>query len=439
MYDNSIVIENLSRYPHQLYFFTEEATKVREYFQSLNKVDINDNNNDVQEKQRKYNYEELAQKICVLSGHSQHYKSILSMIKTKEALKVIVALLFKGFGWKNEIYEDFNIASNVYVQNTLSTLHNLDLLYKEKGVKINQIYFEALEKMKGNNLRVSLHQAELYFINEDFIKFCSLLTDLFESKAKRSKSFRFSIGTVVNDSKNFLEKLDEIMDEELNLNERKKISPDGIVYYTETIKSKQFKKDMKKAIAELKLERLEAKEKQNLLTDQEKGQLALVRQSNNALVLYQGEEEEDWLKKFKKTKKATITYNGEEVDEAQLMQKIAEKDKIIENTPLECGDLDVNQLKSMRKKFEKERSQFKIDEDEELAKAEALNKLIKSQKKVHCSKIDKNIRSPEIYNTFLDMCIDNGIKTDYEHFFLEERKTPEQEVEDVFKGLGVQL
>lgn len=348
MYNESIIIENLSRYPHQLYFFTEKAKEVRNYFENLLKVDINDNNKNVHEKQVKYNYEELAQKICVLTGHSQHYKNIHSMLKTKEALKVIVALMFKGFGWRNEIYEDFNIASNVYVQNTLATLHNLDLLYKEKGIKINHIFFETLEKMKGNNLRLSLHQAEIYFINDDFINFCSLLIDLFEFKSKRSKSFNFSISTVVKDSKNFMEKLDEIMTEELTKDERIRLSPSGVIYSTETIKSKQFKKELKQAVAELRVEKLEYKEKQNQLTEQEKGQLALVRQSNNALVLYQDQEkEEDWLSKFKKTKRPTTMYNGQEVNEKHILEDLKKYDLEIEESQTIIGIPELTKEKSI--------------------------------------------------------------------------------------------
>lgn len=333
-----MIAENLpQRYSHQLYFFREESNKIRQYFEDLNLVTISNNNNtNGNLDEYVYNYAELAQKIAVLTKNSQHYNNIISMLKTDEALKVIVALLFKGFGWTNEIYESFNISSRLYVENTLGTLQKINLLNKEKGIKLNPIFYEALEKIKTTNLRNKLSQANLFFINEDFIKFCSLVKDLFEFKVRTSESFKFSLRSIIEDSKHFVERLDIIIEEEMSLNSRKHFSG-GIHYETETIKAKQMKKDLKKAVAEIKLERLEAKEQQNLLSNQEAGQLALVRESNNALALIPKNELSSDIENFRKTRKATAFYNGQKCNVDEILAAQAKRDKEIEEAEIIIG------------------------------------------------------------------------------------------------------
>lgn len=321
---NKAIIDNLERYKHQLYFFTDEAENIREYFSGL--LFIN-NNNYSPLNSSMFNYDELAQKISVLTKKSQHYNLILKMLKTDDALKIVIAFLFKGFSWRNELYDHFNISSNLYVQNTLLTLQNLNLLVKEKGIKLNPYYFEAVENTKDSQIRKSLHQADIHYITEDYVKFCSLLKELFEFKVNDNESFRFSLRQIIDDCKKFKGAYDYVMEEELGLMERKRKTIDGITYHTKTIKARMHEKELKKALAEVKLEQLEAKERQNLLTEQESGKLALIRESNNALVLYQEESNEDILKKIKKLGKPITTYNGKEVNEdpLELQRKLDEE------------------------------------------------------------------------------------------------------------------
>jgi len=343
-----MIAENLpQRYSHQLYFFGEESKSIIDYFYNLIEVDINNNNNtNGHLEEYVYNYAELAQKIAVLTKNSKHYNNILSMLQTDEALKVIVALLFKGFGWRNEIYETFNISSKLYVETTLGTLQKISLLNKEKGIKLNHIFYEALTKIKNVSLGGALSQADLFFINEDFIKFCSLVKDLFEFKARTSESFKFSLKSIIEDSQHFVQQLDFIIDEELNQTSRKHFAR-GVHYETETIKAKQMKKDLKKAVAEIKLERLEAKEQQNLLSNQEAGQLALVRESNNALALIPKNELSSDIENFRKTRKATAFYNGQECNVDEILAAQAKRDKEIENTETIIGKPEMATEKSI--------------------------------------------------------------------------------------------
>lgn len=329
---NKDILENLDKYKHQLYFFSNDAENIRLYFSGLL---LNNNNNNSPLNSTMFNYDELAQKIAVLTNKSQKYNLIVKMLKTDDALKIIIALLFKGFSWRNELYDHFNISSNLYVQNTLLTLQNLNLLIKEKGIKLNPYYFEAVENTKSNQIRKSLHQADLLYITKDFVKFCSLLKDLFEFKVNENESFRFSLQQIVDDCKAFKDNYDFVMEEELSLMERTR-KYDGVVYHTETIKSKMRKKEIKQAIAELKLEQLEAKEQQNILTHKESGKLALIRSSNNALVLVEENENKDLIKKVRKLGKPITTYNGKEINYDPL-EEIRKQDKEIEKAETIIG------------------------------------------------------------------------------------------------------
>lgn len=330
---NKDILDNLDKYKHQLYFFSNDAENIRSYFSGL--LFIN-NNNYSPLNSTMFNYDELAQKIAVLTKKSQNYNLIVKMLKTDDALKIIIALLFKGFSWRNELYEHFNISSNLYVQNTLLTLQNLNLLIKEKGIKLNPYYFEAVENTKDTQIRKSLHQADIYYITDGFVQFCSLLKELFEFKVNDNESFRFSLRQIIDDCKKFKAEYDFVMEEELGLMERKRRSPEGIVYHTKTIKGRMHEKELKKALAEMKFEQLENKEQQNLLTQEESGKLALIRASNNAMVLYQEEENENLLMKVKKLGKPITTYGGKEINFDPL-EEIKKQDKEIENAPTIIG------------------------------------------------------------------------------------------------------
>lgn len=324
---NKDILENLKKWEHQLYFFSNEAENIRLYFSGLL---LNNNNNNSPLNSTMFNYDELAQKIAVLTKKSQNYNLIVKMLRTDDALKIIIALLFKGFSWRNELYEHFNISSNLYVQNTLLTLQNLNLIVKEKGIKLNPYYFEAVENTKSSQIRKSLHQADILYITNDFVKFCSLLKELFEFKVKENESFRFSLKQIVDDCEAFKTNYDSVMEEELGLMERKRKSLNGITYHTETIRSQIHKKKMRQAIAEVKLEQLEEKEAQNLLTHKESTDLALIRTSNSAIVLYEDEKKEDLIKKVKKLGRPMITYSGEEI---KKQDKEIEKAKTIIGKP----------------------------------------------------------------------------------------------------------
>ena len=325
-----MIVENInSRYSHQLYSLHENSNEIRAYFNNLIKVSINNNNNNNGHQNEKiYNYEELAQKIAVLTNNSNNYNNIVSMLKTDEALKVIVALLFKGFGWHNEIYETFNISSKLYVERTLRTLQSLKLLIKEKGVKLNPIFYEALLKTKSHHIRKSLHQSELLFINEEYIEFCSLVKDLFEFKARTSSTFRFSLKTIIEDSEHFIKQLNWIIEDELEVNLRTHKTEDGIIYETETIKSKNFQKNLNAAMAEVKVEQLEAKEQNNLLSSSEKSKLALVRKTSNPLTILNSNSNID---NNKKDKKSIILYNGKQINSKnfnEIQNEFKEFDKV---------------------------------------------------------------------------------------------------------------
>lgn len=317
-------------FDYQMYFSSPEAIKIRDYFINLDLVDINNNNNKCPPKINNVNIEALSQKISVLTENSKEYKNIVSMLGTDEALKVIVSLLFRGFGWERDIYDTFNISSRLYVQKTLATLFKTNLLVKEKGIKLNQYYFEILFRIKDNQLRKALHQADIYFINQNFIKFCSLLTELFEYKFQTSDSFRFSVAGIIQDTKYFRQYYDMIMDEEHSLFEREHKTDDGLIYYTDTIKAKEFQKSITKARNELNIERLEKKSNTNLLSQQEKTQLVQLKEQNTALIQFKEERKVKKLKSY-------IEYNGKKIslkEYQNIQDKILKNDIEIENSKI---------------------------------------------------------------------------------------------------------
>lgn len=394
---------------YQLYFFTEQAIDIRAYFSGLL---FNNNNNNVHFNQNLFNFDELAQKIAVLTGKSECYKYINTMLRNDEALKVIMALLFKGFSWRNELYEHFNISSNLYVQNTLLTLQKLKLVVKEKGIKLNPIYFETIQKTKYGDIRKSLHQADIYFITQDFIKFCSLLKDLFEYKVKESEPFKFSLKGIIDDSSIFNKYYQDIMNEELTLLSRHHKTEDGLVYETDTIRSINFKKELKLAIAELKVEQLEHKQQAGLLTDQQNKQLALYKETQNPLALI---PDEDVI--THKKGKSTITYNGKVYEDDSFLDEIKKQDKIIEESPTITGDLNIDEIRKHKQDIEQYHKRMSEESYSEIvAKIDAVIKYIKNKKSVDYDWCSSKFITEESFDMFLNECINNGIKTDYDNF-----------------------
>ena len=145
---------------------------------------------------------------------------------------------------------------------------------------------------------------------------------MFEFKVNDNESFRFSLKQIIDDCSRFKNEYEFIMGEELGLMERQKKTEEGFIYSTKTIKAKIQEKEIKQTLAEINLKQLESKEEQNLLTHQERGKLALIRESNNALIIYDEENNQDLLKKVKKLGRPIITYNGEEVKEDPILNDI---------------------------------------------------------------------------------------------------------------------
>ena len=337
-----MIAETSERYSHQLYFFSDEAKEIRDYFGGLlyNTTTINDH-----QTKNLYNFDELSQKVAVLTQKSDCYKIINSMLKTENALKIVIALLFKGFSWTNELTNHFNISRKLYVTTTLHSLQKLNLIIKEKGIRLNPYYFEAIEKSNSVQIRKALHQTDMYYITDDFLKFCSLLKELFEYKVQESEAFRFSLRDIVEDAKKFQFFYDRIMDEETTLNEREHIADDGTLYVTETLRSKNIKKSLKIALNELKQEQLEAKEQQNLLSDHERGQLALIRESGTSLAVIEKDEQ---IEKYKKLKKPLHTYNGEEIrNPEKILEKQKKEDEQIEKAQTIIGNPKLSDEKSI--------------------------------------------------------------------------------------------
>lgn len=397
----------------QFYFFSEECIQIKNYFNQLyDKVVINNNNNNNDHfNEESFNYNKLAQQISVITNNSKHYKSIKAMIETDEALRVIVVLLFKGFSWTNEVLNDFNIDSKLYVVNTISTLKKLDLLTTSEGISLHPILFDAIKNSKSGEFRKSLHQAKIYFINPMFVKFCETLVELFEFKSKTTMGFSHSLMQTMKHSEIFSIQLREILEEELTQTTRRNIADNGMIYETDTILSQKINNNIKQALAEFKVEMLEQKQSQGLLTEQQNNQLTLYKETNNALAVF----EESEPKKITKKGKPTITYNGKTYKDDSFLDAIKKQDKIIEKSKTILGNIDVSTIEEQRNNV---KSEFdKIALSEELMRIDPLIKLIKSQKKVSVDRIARNLRLTESYNLFLDKCIDNSIKTDNEYFY----------------------
>lgn len=324
------------KYAHQLYFFSKEAEDIRLYFGGLL---YNTNTTNDHQIKNLYNFDELSQKVAVLTNHSDCYKIINSMLKTENSLKIIIALLFKGFSWTNEMINHFNISRKLYVVNTLHSLQKLNLIVKEKGERLNPYYFDALEMSKSLQVRKALHQTDMYYLTSDFIKFCSLLKDLFEYKIRESESFRFSLKEIVSDAKKFQYFYELVMDEELNQSEREHKTEDGIIYYTDTIKAKKLNREIKEAVAELKLETLKFKEKNHQLTNQERQQLSLVQSAKSALVLL--DNENDLSKNIKAMRRGRAFYQGKEINLAKFEEEQRLYDEKLDKSPAIIGNKEL--------------------------------------------------------------------------------------------------
>ena len=327
---------------HQLYFFSKEAEEVRGFFQELNLVGINNNNNNnTHFIQNYFNYDELAQKICVLTKKSDKYNLVNSMLKTDDALKIIMALLFKGFSWRNELFNHFNVSHTMYIKKTLGTLQSLKLVVKEKGDSLNQYYFEAITKSTSYQTRKAIHQADMYYITKEFVEFCSLLKDLFKFKVEESTTFQFTLKAVINDAKKFEIFYNRIMEEEHTNYLRTKKDETGVIYQTETLKSKDSNKKILNGLSQFKKEILLEKKEKNLLSNSEKKQLQLFEKKGSLAVL---SEENPTLSNIILNRNTTTTYNGENANFDEIMKKQADLDKEYEKIPLEIGTPNFDKL-----------------------------------------------------------------------------------------------
>ena len=329
--------------------------------------------------------------------------------------KVFLVLYFKGFSWKKELQNEFNI-SNSIVTKALQILEENGYIIAKDFWSLDLDSQEAIKRLNAGYSYLIQRHPKIYTLSvEGREEGGYVILEELKKKAKVHSSLQATIEFVKNKTKayNLLKK--EFEKEEDSLFSRRRIDhTTGIMYETPTKRRKKFLAELKEAFLELKKEKLLIMEDRKELTNNRKKDLIL---ANNELVKI------DYEIKYKKRDFNRIKYNGKDIsnrDSVEIENKINEN---IDKEPVVLGK-DLSEIeKEHANLFNEFKEQLGIDvdtitkqskKDEELCLQIIDN--IKDKGWMDIFAVQRTCGSPKIFRQFLKLAEKNNIVDDGEDF-----------------------
>lgn len=332
--------------------------------------------------------------------------------------KVFLVLYFKGFSWKKELQNEFNI-SNSIVSKALQILEENGYVIAKDFWSLELDAQEAIKRLNAGYSYLLKSHPKIYTLSIEGKEEggYAILDDLNE-RAKTNSSLQATIQFIKDKTKAYnilLKEFDELENTQFS---RKRIDHStGVLYETPTKKQKQFKFELKKALEDIKLEKLENK-KQNLLSSDEKKELVVLQKNKEVT---RKREIESTQKKYKKKDYNKNLYNGQEIGNIEFDEKL--KKENIDDEPTKIGIDLVEVEKEHAINFNELREKLGIDVEEfnyrnkkELEICEEVIKQIKKKGWMDAFAVQRMCRSPKVFRLFIKLAEENNIFDDGEDF-----------------------
>ncbi len=335
-----------------------------------------------------------------------------------EYFKVFLVLFMKGFSWKKELQNDFNISSSV-INKAIELLERRGFIITKDFWSLDLDSQECIRRLNGAYSYLIKTHPKIYTLSIEGTQYGKNVVGNYKQEAKNNSSLRATIEFITEKVRAYQLLKNRFEKEENSLLPRKRVDFDtGIIFETDTKKKMEFEKELKIASLNLKKEVLESK-KQNLLSDKQKNEL-MVLTSKNPLEIVETEKKQDFDSRNK------VIYNSSllnSIERREVEKILGETDNIEAKIGLNEEEVEaehfekVKELKKILGLGTESKNLQQLREDEALCNT--IIKQIKSKGWMDVLSVQRACGNDRTFNIFQKMAKDNNITDNGEDFIYE--------------------
>lgn len=327
--------------------------------------------------------------------------------------KVFLVLYYKGFSWKKELENEFNI-SNVIVTKALQILEENGFIIAKDFWSLDLDSQEAIKRLNAGYSYLLKNHPKIYTLSlEGKEEGSYILLDELEKKAKLHSSLAATIQFIKEKTIGYQILKNQFENIESSHFYRKRIDHQtGILYETPTKKKKEFEKSVKIALLELKQENLIGLSKKSQIESKKGSDLVMVNKGE--IALNGGNSTQNSLNE--------IVYNGVKINQNELYDLEKKMNENIEKSKTKIGidenkvNLEhANRINQLKDFLGIEENISKINEEERKLIAEIL-KMIKKKGWMDVFTVQRMCGSDAVFKNFLNIACEHNIFDDGEDF-----------------------
>jgi len=170
-------------------------------------------------------------------------------------LRVFLILFLKEITWRNELKETFDIHPSHFEEIFEFFKANNMMIFKPL-IEVDNLLFETVIKQQSIHFYSQRDKVKMYTLTPKGRIYGENMMDDIERLTSTNFTLQIYVNEIIKKTENHRKILLNIRNKELNNNTRTIVYPDGFIEIRETLKSKNFKKEIKTASLELKKELL---------------------------------------------------------------------------------------------------------------------------------------------------------------------------------------
>jgi len=205
---------------------------------------------------------------------AEYYDMYGKIMKNMNYLKLTIILGIKGFSWRTELEQTFDI-SNKDIQGYKEMMKDKGFMLTQPFIDLPEPQFLATIRTRSNSFYAQRDKITVMALSPEGEEFVNRSMADVGKLINNRTDLRHQYDQIQRKTLAFQEAIKKVMQQEDSVDRRIKY-PDGTIVYRDGIKHSNFKKELAQAGREAKLEYLQEKKQQNLLTDKESNQLILI-------------------------------------------------------------------------------------------------------------------------------------------------------------------
>lgn len=204
------------------------------------------------------------------------------VLKYVSNITCFLVLILKKVTWTNELESTYDV--NKYsVSHFLEHLKNKGLILYKPLSEVDNVLFNAVITPNPKSFYDKRESIRVYTLNPDYEDIIKEISDEIFRLSNTRTDLKILIDEILKKTKIHRDLVLDNIKKEQNNYLIKNYMPDGTLFYVQSQRSKELENETKKILKEIKLEKLREKEKQGLLSLEQKNELMFLK--SNPLII----------------------------------------------------------------------------------------------------------------------------------------------------------